>query len=156
MKTKILTIVAILGILGTTIILAKPAIAEEANHYSSLIQKLVDRFGLKADEVQEVFDEHQEERRAEHQVRFEERLAEAVADGTLTEAQKEAILAKKAEMMANHEEMKDLSREERREVMDQHREEMEAWAGENGIDMKEFFGFMGGFRKGHFGPCFGS
>ena len=115
---------------------------------------VVERFNLNADEVQEVFEEAREEKKAELQVRFEERLNQAVDEGKVTEEQKEAILAKKAEMREKHEELKDLSLEERHEAMKALQEEFKSWADENGIDLNQFF-WCGG-RKGHLGPKFGS
>jgi hypothetical protein len=151
------------GLVGMTAILTRPVTADEGGPRHSIIQKLVERFGLNADEVEEVFEEDREDRRAEGQARFEERLAEAVAEGELTEDQKAAIIAKRAEMEANRQEqrteMAGLSQEERgqareahREEMEAKREEVEAWAQENGIDLKYLIGFGGGFGKGRFGP----
>lgn len=155
MRTKILIILAALGVIGSALYLSQPALAEGGSGYSAIIQKLVERFGLDAGEVEEVFVEHRGEMRAEKQARLEERLDEAVAEGKITQEQREALEAKKAEMKENWEEMKDLSWEERKEVKSAHWKEMKAWAEENGIDMKELFGFMGGFKKGHFGHKFG-
>ena len=154
LKTWLLVTALALGVVGSAIVLTQPVAAQENGEYPLIIQKLVERFGLDAGEVREVFEEHREERQAEHQARFEERLNEAVAEGEITEAQKEAILAKKEEMLQKREEWRNLSQEERHEAMNQHREEMKTWAEENGIDFKDFCAGFGG-RGGHFGPKFG-
>jgi 4-alpha-glucanotransferase len=152
MKVKILLILAALGIIGFAVFLTGSALAEENPPYSSLIQKLVERFNLNPDEVQEVFEEHRGERRAKMEQHFGERLDQAVAEGRITVEQKEALLTKKAEMEAECAGFKELSMEERKEKMAQHQQEMKAWVEENGLD---FFALrdlrMGGFKGGHFG-----
>jgi hypothetical protein len=125
--------------------------AEDSQNYPPIVQKLVARFNLDAGEVQKVFDEEREERQQEDQLRFEERLSQAVTNGVLTQEQKEAILAKRAEIQARHEEMKNLSWEEKRKAMEQEREEIKNWAEENGIEIFWFSGHHEGGRFG-FGP----
>jgi polyhydroxyalkanoate synthesis regulator phasin len=156
MKSKKILVVAmalsaamVAGILGTGLIKA-----EERNDYPSLVQKLVERFNLNADEVQEVFDEVREEKHQETEIRFEERLNQAIEEGKISQEQKELILAKREEMRQKQEEMKDLSFEERQAAMEKHREEMESWAEENGIDLDLPFLLGPGGPRGHFGPDF--
>lgn len=67
-------------------------------NYPSVIQKLVQKFGLKESDVQTVFDEARQERQSQVQAKFEERLNQWVKDGKLTESQKQAILAKHKEL----------------------------------------------------------
>ena len=136
-----------LGALSASSVLAQEAV-EETNPMSTLVQKLADRFGLNASDVQEVFDEHhtqmQEERSAQMQSRLEERLAEAVTNDEITEDQKVLILAKHAELEAARQSqmqnMQNLSMEERKSAMETERTELEAWAKENGIDKDYLFG----------------
>lgn len=130
---------------------------------SPLVQKLVERFNLNAEEVQEVFEEAREEMRQETQARFEERIgdeANRIGLDSLTDEQKEALSAKREELRERVEAFKNLSAEERQTKMEELRGELEAWAEENGIDSEMLFGFgFGrGFKGGHFGPCgkFGS
>jgi hypothetical protein len=157
-KNLLLAVVWGVGIAGTTAVLIRPVLADEINNHHPLIRKLVKRFGLNADEVQDVFFQHREEKRTERQARFEERLAEAVAAGTITEAQKEAILAKKAEIQSQfqerHQKMMNLSWEEKQNLKNQHRQEMAAWAEENGLEWP-LWGIGFGPRGGHFGPKLG-
>ncbi len=112
-------------------------------NYPSIIEKLVEKFGLNPDEVQAVFDEARQERQAQMQAqmqnRFQEQLNQAVTDGKITSEQMELILAKRAELQ---------------EQGMQNRQEMQQWAEENGINMM-MFGSMGkmgfgdrGMRKG--------
>jgi hypothetical protein len=86
---------------------------------------------------------------------FEERLTQAVADGKITEEQKEKILDKHEEMQAKMESLKDLEPEERKAQMQTLHEELKKWAEENNIDFPFFgmkLGFGRGFKMGyHFG-----
>lgn len=124
--------------------------AQEGSSYPMIVQKLAERFGLDPEEINAVFAEQREQKREEMQVRFEQRLEKAAVEGNLTEEQKQAILAKKAEMQERFEELKDLAPEQRREAMKELHQEMRTWLKDNGIDLR-FMGFMagiGGFRKG--------
>ena len=120
--------------------------------YPPIIEKLVERFGLNEEDVKAVFDETREEHKAQMQSRLEERLDEAVASGDITADQKQLILAKheelKAEREANKESFQDMIPEQRREVKEAKKAELESWAEQNGIDLQDFFGGRG-FGKGH-------
>jgi len=124
--------------------------------HGSLAQKIAEQFNLNQDEVTAVFEEHREENREQRMnqkgERLNNRLNQVVADGKITEDQKNAIIAKKEEMRASHEKYENLSKEEVRIKREEHREEFKQWAEENGIDL----GLLGkgpgmghgkGFRK---------
>lgn len=106
---------------------------------TSLVQKIAARFNLKEAEVQAVFDQEHAARHADMQKRMDERLTSLVTEGKLTEAQKQLILAKHAELQSAREANKDtfsgLSMAERKAEHDKHRAELEAWATQNGIDL---------------------
>lgn len=126
---------------------------KSTNPESSLIDKLVSKFGLNKSDVQAVFDEEHTAREAEHQQRVEERLTQAVTDGKITEDQKTKILAKmkeiKADMEANRDSMKDKTQAERKADMEAKRAELEKWASDNNIPTEYLrMGMMGG----HGGP----
>jgi hypothetical protein len=123
----------VLGALLLTGILTAGTIkAEDTARYPPIVQRLIERFNLNGDEVKTVFDEFQAERKQERQARFEEKLNQAVEEGTITQEQKEAIQKKDEEMAQERE---------------QHRQEMKVWAEENGLD-QFFFGEGRGWRKG--------
>jgi len=128
-----------------------PVKAQGGSGYSSLIQKLVDRFGLKTEEVQQVFDQERTERQEQMRLRFEERLDQMVKDGKITEEQGQAILDQKAEMQADCQNFQGLTPEERRTNMETHRRKMQAWAEENGIDPTLLPGLLGKGLGGGFG-----
>lgn len=138
----------VLGVgIGVGILGIGKVTAVESGTFPSIVQRLVERFNLNEGEVQAVVDEFREEKHAEMQAKLVEKLDAAVADGKLTETQKDAILAKEEEMRAKHEELRDLEPEERREAMRELREEMRAWAEENGLKRPGFGhrGFGRGF-----------
>jgi len=113
--------------------------------YPPIMQRLIEKFNLDGEDVEEVFAEIREERRSQMQARFEERLSELVEEGQLTGEQKQAILVKKEEMRRESQNWQGLAPEEKREQMEQHREEMRIWAEGEGIDLFLVFGH--GLRK---------
>jgi len=141
----------VLGLFGLVGYGTARAYAGEPGGYPPVVQKLVERFGLAEDEVKAVFDEARAEQKQQMQARFEERLSQFVSDGKITEEQKQAILAKKEKIQANRGDCAGLSAEERKQKMEEHRQEMETWAGENGIDSSLLPMLMGGGPRGGFG-----
>lgn len=152
--TALIAGVITLGIVGTS---TANAYFGRSNQ-NDFAQKFADKFGLNQTEVQTFFDDiHQqmhEQHQAEMQTRHEERLSELVSEGQISEEQKQLILQKQAEQQANREdnleEWQNLTREERRTQMEEHREEMQSWAAANGIDMSLIgpFGPAGEMGKG--------
>ena len=130
--------VAVISFFGIT------AVAVQANtegNFPPIVQKLVERFNLNADEVQEVFNEVREENKQGMKDRFNGYQQD------LTDEQKEALQARREEMQQEMEALKDLSSEERQAKMQEIQSEMKAWAEENGY---EGFMMMGmGMRGGH-------
>ena len=122
-----------------------------ANH-DTLIQRLVQKFGLNTADVQGVFDTVRSERQAEMQNKMTERLDALVKEGKITEAQKKLIVAKHAELQAQREKdmvaMKDLTPEARREKMEERRVSLETWAQQNSIDPQYVVGFGRGEGRG--------
>lgn len=118
----------------------------------SLIQKLVDRFNLNKDEVEETFQQHREEMQEQRKQQREEHLNQLVSEGKLTEDQKNALIAKmeenQAERAASREEFQNMNWEERREARQEHREEMDKWLEEQGID-EDVLGRFGKGLGGH-------
>ncbi len=118
---------------------------------TSLVQKIAQRFGLNEDEVQAVFDEDRNNMRVRMEMAYEDRWSEAVVNGDITEAQKELILDKRAELEALRDEhhrditASDLTKEEREarmaEMQAMH-DDLRAWAEENDIDLKYLMGFV--------------
>ncbi|MBN2015980.1 hypothetical protein JW766_04045 [Candidatus Dojkabacteria bacterium] len=112
-----------------------------SGEYSTIVENLAGKFGLKPDDVHAVF----EETRDQH---FEERLDEAVEDGDITEDQKNLILEKRGEIESKAEAIDEekLTASERRAKMEDLREEIEDWAEKNNIP--KMFLRMGGKEMG--------
>ncbi len=113
-----------------------------SNPFSSLAKQIAETFNLNQAEVETVFTEHRNQRRAQMENGFTERLTQAVSEGKITEAQKQLILEKRQEFMTQREVGQPLTEAERTA----HHEEMEAWAQQNGIDMD--YVMMGGRGNG--------
>ncbi len=91
----------VLSLLLVGIVSSGSVSASDSSQFSPLVQRLVERFNLREDEVLEVVDEFRAEHWAEMESRFEDRLDRAVDDGRITEDQKKAILEKREEMRAD-------------------------------------------------------
>ncbi|MDQ5950760.1 MAG: hypothetical protein QG639_36 [Patescibacteria group bacterium] len=169
MNKKIIVPVLTAAMVGAAAFGVSKASAQATDDGSlSIVERLATRFNLNQDEVKAVFEEEHAEREAEMQQRIEDRLDEAVAAGELTEAQKLLILDKHEELRADMElkmgyewsnfgsmteEERQAAMEAKREEMETHRAELEAWAAANGIDMKHLMvmgKFHGGGGPGHF------
>lgn len=138
-KKMILVTLGLVALLGVGLLGAQVVVASDDDSYPPIVEALVERFGLNEDEVKSFFDEQKQERMDQMWTHKEEGLNQAVADGVITEEQKDALLAKYQEMW-----------EERKQEREQHREEMDAWFEEQGIDretLREYMGGFGGHRR---------
>ena len=144
-KNKILlgaTVSAV--VIGGVLMGSTRAFAQEStsatNPMASLVQMIASKFGLNKDEVQAVFDQSREEMQKNRQEEYATRLSQLVTDGKITEAQKQLILSKHAQMQTARENelgaMKDQTQTERRASMEARRTELENWATQNGIDVQ--------------------
>jgi len=139
--------VIIATVIGISILGATPAHAQSTNEapFQTLIQKIVDKFGLKKADVEAVFEEHRNDIHQEMQQRINTKLDEAVKDGAITEAQKQLIIKKQEEMRAEAEKnkgtWKNMTEEQRKAEFEKRQAEMKAWSEKNGINLDLFFGF---------------
>jgi hypothetical protein len=151
-KSLLLPGLAALVFTGAVLISTVSVSAQETNGQATLVQKIAQKFGLQESEVQTVFDEHREEHHAQMQAHFEERLTQAVNDGKITEAQKQAIIAKHKKLQeaftSERETMKNMTPEERKATMEKRHDALKAWAEEQGIDLSLFPMVMNG-HGGH-------
>lgn len=143
-KTTLLLFVLIAGSLAIGGISANNVFAQNAmqSNYSSVINKLSERFNLNKDDVIKVFEEVRSERQAIMLRDFEDRLNQAVNDGKITQDQKKMILERHNEMRATMNELKNknLSKEEFRQEMQKIHSEFRDWAEKNGININALFG----------------
>ncbi len=159
----IITAVALLLLIGSFAIVRLASAQDTEKPLPTLVQKIAQRFGLNQADVQAVFTEHRNEMLQQMQTRFEERLNQAVADGKITEAQKQKILAKHKELQQKKAESRqnwqDMTAEERqaakddlRQAREQFRSQLDSWANENGIDLEVLHMFLTrGMKFGHRG-----
>lgn len=105
---------------------------------STLLDRIIEKFGLNKSEVEQLVTDYRTERRIQMQAQYEERLNQAVTDGKITKEQKELILEKHNQLQSQW----DYEKQQRQ----QHREEIQAWAEKNGIDLS-YVGF--GMGQGH-------
>jgi len=164
MKNKKLLLSALfITMIGAGILTSSQVLAQNTpdgqNPMQSLVQKIADKFGLKKEDVQAVFDQDRSDRQAEMETKKLAELDQLVKDGKITEAQKQLIINKQKERETNRQTemqtMQGKTDEERKAAfeanktkMQTERKALEDWATQNGIDVKYL---MGGFG-GHGGP----
>lgn len=150
----VVTSISAAGLGGTALVHAQSN-AQGNDGASSLVTKLAQKFNLKTEDVQAVFDEDKTAKDAERQATAEKELSQAVTDGKLTSAQKDKIIAKAKELQAERKAEHDSSaknsktKEERKAAMDTKRTALEKWASDNSIPT-EYLKYVGG-HNGH-GP----
>lgn len=159
LRKNILLSVLGLTLIGGTLIGVTSVSAQDATGKSqSITQKLAQRFNLNEADVKAVFVEEHQARHAQMKTAFEQRLAQAVADRKITEAQKTAILNKFSEMKAtklNPGQFKNQTPEQRKQATEQKKSELETWATENGLTLETLQSLIGhggkgfGMRLGH-------
>ena len=146
---KIVSFIFILTLAGVVVFGAANTYAQSptpSNPFQTIVQRIAQKFGLNEADVQSVFDEVRQEHQFQVQVKFEERLAQLVTQGEITETQKQLILAKHKELLEKKQQTdwQNMTYEQRRQAKESQRQEMENWAKENGIDLQFIFG---GFHK---------
>ena len=139
MNKKIVVSVLTLALAGSAVLAVRTS-AQGIFGGDNFISTLAQKFGKSEDEVKTVFDEIRNQRQAEMKTRQEDRLNQAVADGDLTEDQKQMILDKKAELQTE--------RQANMEQRQAHQQELKTWAEDNGIDTQYLFGFGKAGRHG--------
>lgn len=142
------------------VVLADSNNSNQTNPIDSLVNAIAQKFNLNVSDVQAVFDEHRTVMQSEHreemqtkmQEKFTEKIEQAVADGKLTQAQADLIVAKKAELNAQQENLQGKTKEEILEAVKTHRDALKQWAQDNNISLEYFaFGKMGFKGPGNFG-----
>ena len=150
MKSKKVLIAALVATALATVAIfgAGLVVAQTTGDYPPIVKKLAEKFNLDIADVEKVFDEERGAHHEEMHAQCVERLDKAVEDSKLTKAQSaelQKILDKKK---ADHEKIEDLSPEEQREAMKAHKAELNKWAEDNDLNLKDILGHKPGHKKG--------
>lgn len=136
---KSLITAAIIATLGTGAFGAATALAASKDSarvhepMQSLVTAITEKFHLNESEVQAVFDAQKEKQEERRGMSPKERIAEAVENGMLTQAQADAIVAKIPEQKAFLKSLEDMEKSDRKAALEKNMTELEAWAEENDI-----------------------
>ena len=135
MNKKALATIMVLGVIISVGYFSTTSVAASDLNTGrdTLITRISQRFNLNKSDVEAVFDAIHDERRSEINAKRAERLSQAVKDGVITEAQKNALLAKM---------------EDRAGKRHERAEEMQKWFSDQGIDHAKLRSYLG-FGKGH-------
>lgn len=144
MRNKIIFIGSLFLLIAVAVFGVKEIKAQNSGNsaYPTIVQKIAEKFGLAPSDVNSVFTDVQEQKKEQfqnqQQARMEKLLDDEVSAGQITDAQKQAILAKMNELQTQRQ---------------QERTDLENWAKDNGLDLKTlrfgkpFFGFGRGFFR---------
>ncbi len=121
MNKKILATVLALGVITSVGYFGTSAVLADSDNpmHQTLVSRIAQKFNLKEEDVEAVFEAVRDEKQEEMKAQKEERLSQAVKDGVITESQKSALITKMEEHLG-----------ERR----QNREEMQNWYKEQNIN----------------------
>lgn len=141
--------------LGVGVANAATASNKDTGPMSGLIDAIATKFNLDKTEVQKVVDAERSEHQAQREEDVKSELATLVKDGKITQAQSDAITAKRAELQqereANKDSMKDKTADERKAAMEAKKTALEAWAKEQGLDTSYLKYVLGHGPGGHGG-----
>lgn len=143
--TAVGAVLVVATVLGGSRVLAQ----NSSGQYSSIIQKLAQRFNLNPADIQTVFNQDRADKQAQIQNRFSQTLDQTVKNGKLTDAQKQLILSKLQELKNNQQNLKNMTPDQRKAALQKQRQDLQAWAQQNNIDMKYLFGGHMGMMGGH-------
>jgi hypothetical protein len=130
------------GLLGSAQVFAESSSSQ--NPSSSLVQRIADKFGLKASDVQAVVDQSKKDSEAQRETNYESQLSQYVKDGKITEAQKQLIIAKHKELetslQANMQNMKSMTPDELKAFAQNKMQDLRNWSKQTGIDFRYLLG----------------
>ncbi len=134
---------------ASTLGLVGVAGAQTSTDVDSFASRLAQRFNLEESEVFEFIEESRQERREAKAEARTEALSVAVEDGVITQIQLDALLERKEESQAARQALRDSNagREEIRDQIQSSREEFQAWAEAEGIDLEELSEYYKGSSR---------
>lgn len=144
----ILIAAAAIGSLAITATVAMAATTTSTGN--TLADKIATKFNVNKDDVQKVIDEDRSAHAQEHEQRYEQMLNSAVTAGKLTTEQKDKILAKHKELLAqmqnDRDNFKNMSEADRHTAMQKKHDELTQWEKDNNVPTGYL---MGAGRGGH-------
>ncbi|MDP2656163.1 MAG: hypothetical protein Q8P11_01210 [bacterium] len=151
-KSAAVTATVILGLAGSGAgVLYAATATGGASPGNALITAIAQRFNLNEDDVKQVFDEQRaqmhEQTQEQRQNILQNRLTKAVANGTITQAQADAISVKEQEINNQMDALKDKTPQERQSALKAQHQALKQWATDNNIPQKLFP--FGGPRMGY-------
>lgn len=141
-KNKLALSALVLTLAGASLFVAANTYAQSSSPspMSSLVQRIADRFGLKKEDVQAVFDQERAERQTKKDATYASYLDSLVSGGKITNDQKQALIDKrkqiKQQRQADFSNMKHMTGQERKEARLKERQSLEDWSKQNNIDLK--------------------
>jgi hypothetical protein len=139
-KKIIIPMAAVAVIVAGGLTAVASAASSSTNPQGSLVQKIADTFHLDKSKVQAVFDQNRAQNQANAETNYEDRLSQAVTNGTLTAAQKDAVLAEHNKLKAEMDAAQAQTGTARRTAMNNIRTEADSWAKSNNIQAKWLLG----------------
>ena len=142
---------ASLAVIASTVAGVGLVSAASNDNGNTLVDKIATKFNLNKTDVQQVFDQNREEHRAEMKAKAEEKLAQAVKDGKLTQAQADHIKSVEKEIgdIIGNKKPGELD-QSTRDAIKSKRDDLKKWTDEQGIKLRSFmFGPHGHGRGGH-------
>lgn len=127
------------------------------NPMSGLVSAIANKFHLNEADVQKVVDDQRSQMQQERETELKDEIAQLVKDGKLTQAQVDAINAKRTNLekqrqaTMSQDETKSSLSSDRKAQQEARKTELDQWLKDNGIDAKYAYLVMGG-RGGHGGP----
>ncbi len=151
-KKIILTTLSLVVLSGVVVGANRVYAQSNSGKFADLVQMIADKFGLNKADVQSVFDQFHTQKQNQMETNFENRLSLDVTNGKITEAQRQAIIAKFKELqqarLTDQENWKNLTPDQRKTKMNEQRTALETWATQNGISTTYLQGLRFGFGKG--------
>jgi len=129
-KKKLMIAIFSICFVAVSAFVATRAFASKTNNNQSYVQNLASKLGINENKVSTAMTEVRNE---EQQTQLKKRIAQAVADGVISEDQKQKVIDKQNEI---NEKQKALN------------EEMQSWAEENNIDFDKLQQYLG-FGRGN-------
>jgi len=129
-KKKLMIAVFVICFIAVSAFVATKTFASKTNNGQGYIQSLANKLGINENKVSTAMTEVQNE---ERQTQLDSKLTQAVADGVITEDQKQKVIDKQNEIS------------EKQKALN---EEMQSWAEENNIDFDKLQQYLG-FGRGN-------